>query len=182
MYHAHAWQLGCKDFFYRPIVSCSLCTISLCWTLTLVTVNWLVEYSSLSAKNLKCKIWASVKFGTILVCALFGHSVFKFNQEMNSCCQEVISIYSHQIEFSILNSIFKEMILSHSTSIFHLDSHKIEFSVLNFFSCHAAWIVVNSIPFCHATFQTFFFFLTVTLNINTAINNQFCSAVWHSRL
>jgi len=30
--------------------------------------------------------------------ALFGHCVFKFNQEMNSCCQEVICVFKFNQE------------------------------------------------------------------------------------
>ena len=91
-----------------------------------------------------------------MVRALFGHSVFKFNQEINSCCQEVISIYAHiKIEFSVLNFDFQKMILSHSTSIFclrtpgsdfNLDSHKIEIQGTEF------------------NFQFFFFFFFAMQN------------------
>lgn len=49
---------------------------------------------------------------TMTVRALFGHSVFKFNQEMNSCCQKVISIYSH----IKLNSAYKIIFLKSKLS------------------------------------------------------------------
>ena len=59
-------------------------------------------------------IWACTisVLDTMTVRALFGHSVFKFNQEMNSCCQEVISIYSH----IKLNSAYKIIFLKSKLS------------------------------------------------------------------
>jgi len=51
----------------------------------------------MSTQYLSSKRYMSMllQLAHISVRALFDHSLFKFNQEINSCCQEVISIYAH---------------------------------------------------------------------------------------